>query len=362
MLTISLVKPLARSPSAWRSIRNYAENIAESAEERFVVRLHGAKTEPLRVKLPGARRELRSEVSRSNVVHLTHQLLSPHIASVRPLPTVITLHDFIPMLFASKRVGLARVWAWTFARSARALDGLPLLFANSECTARDAHRELDIDRDRIRVVPVSVSRAFYQSARPSATLPNVPEGPVVLSVGTGFPNKNLPLLLAAMSQPDLHHATLVRVGTALSGAHAAQVSSLGIGSRVVELGELPLDGLLSAMARATVLAQPSIYEGFGMPVAEAMAFGLPVVCSDGGALPEVAAEAARVVHLERRDYGPMNHDDVRNFAQALASIIDSPQEQERLRLAGFANVRRFHPDTIGPQLLDGYNEVIRRWS
>ncbi|MEO8538564.1 MAG: glycosyltransferase family 1 protein [bacterium] len=355
------MKPRSSTPNGWRSIANYANNIAEAGAGHFTTSLYGATTDPIRNLLSGTHRRLAREIQSPDVVHLTHQTIAPYVHATRRTPSVVTLHDFIPVMFRARTIGLDRLWAYTFKRSGRALRDLPLVFANSDCTARDASRELGLDPARIITIPVSVARVFYSGASGVSPMAGLPDRPFVLSLGTRFYNKNLPLLIEALGRPELAGVPLVRVGGALSEAQLALAERAGVRDRLFELGELPLEDLLSAMASAAVLAQPSVYEGFGMPVAEAMAFGLPVVCSDGGALPEVAVDAARVVPIRQKRYGPPEPEDVRDFAAALASVIHDPAELARLRAAGFANARRFHPDTVGPQLLAGYNEVIRRW-
>jgi len=361
MLRVALLKPTSRGPNSWRSIRNYAENIVESSLGLFDVEEVDVTSDPARSLMDGSRLRIRGRVSDADVVHLTHNWLGPYIRALASKPTVLTLHDFLPSMFEEASPA-AKFMRWRFDRLQRGIGQLPLVFANSECTARDAVEQLGILPEQVMAVPVAIARAFYEERPPAARVPGLPEGPVVLSIGSHAAYKNLPLLLTAMAEPELRGASLLRVGTRFSGEQERLINHLGIGGRVFEAGGPDLVRLLGLMRTATVLAQPSVYEGFGMPVAEAMAAGLPVVCSDGGALPEVAGDGAWIVPLEQKRYGQVNYNDVRKFAEGLATVIESPQVQEELRHRGAANARRFHPETIGPRMRAAYEQVVERAS
>jgi glycosyltransferase involved in cell wall biosynthesis len=171
----------------------------------------------------------------------------------------------------------------------------------------------------------------------------------VLSVGNDRAYKNMPALLEAMAQPALREANLVRNGP-LTKAHREQIEALGLSGRVTPVQGLD-DSLLACLYSASdALAQPSIAEGFGIPVIEAMACGLPVVTTDGGALQEVAGRAGIVVPL-----GPENFP--ARFAEALAGAIAQPRARAE---AGLERAREFAPERVLPSLLAAYEAALAR--
>ena len=122
---------------------------------------------------------------------------------------------------------------------------------------------------------------------------------------------------------------------------------MGVADRVEWTGYLDDAGLLRAYQDADVLALLSRYEGFGLPVLEAMACGTPVVCSNAASLPEVAGAAARLV-------AP---DDVAGAAAALKDILTDPAEAARLRAAGLAQAQKFSWRAAAESVLRLYGEL-----
>ena len=171
------------------------------------------------------------------------------------------------------------------------------LIAISESTRQDAVRVLGIAPERIRTIYPGVPDAFFD---PPAALVNEVRArygllrPFVLSVGTIEPRKNVGMLLDAfesLPQSLRDHWDLVVAGP-VGWAADAMVARL---RSVRYLGYVPEPDLPPLMAAAGVLAYPSLYEGFGFPVAQAMAAGVPVITSNLSSLPEVAGNAALLV-------------------------------------------------------------------
>jgi alpha-1,3-rhamnosyl/mannosyltransferase len=123
---------------------------------------------------------------------------------------------------------------------------------------------------------------------------------------------------------------------------------LNVAAHVEWLGYLDEAGLLRAYQEADVLALLSRYEGFGLPVLEAMACGTPVVCSNVASLPEVAGDAARLV-------AP---DDLAGAAAALRNVLTDSAEAARLRAAGLVRARAFTWHTTAAAVLQTYAEVL----
>jgi glycosyltransferase involved in cell wall biosynthesis len=225
------------------------------------------------------------------------------------------------------------------------------LLAVSGSVARDVRDRLAVPPARIRVVPNALPGGLIRMPREVAeeTLArnghSLPGGARVLSVGHTVGYKNLPLLIDAMSEPRMRGAVLVRVGERFNRQLRQKARALIAEGRLVELGPLSGECLSAAYSACDVLAQPSVAEGFGYPVIEAQACGLPVVCSDGGALPEIAGNGAVVISLASADPAA-------EFAGALARVLGESELAERLRLAGYRNVERFAPSSVGPLLIE----------
>lgn len=175
------------------------------------------------------------------------------------------------------------------------------LIAISECTKSDAVRILGLPPEKIEVIYPGVAEEFFRvpgDARIGIGLAYDLTKPYVLFVGTIEPRKNLAALLDAweLLAPDLRsHFDLVVIG-APGWGDPGVLNRLRAGVAGVRyLGYVPEEDLPAVTAGATVFVYPSLYEGFGLPVAQAMAAGVPIVTSNVSSLPEIAADAALLV-------------------------------------------------------------------
>ncbi len=199
------------------------------------------------------------------------------------------------------------------------------LIAVSENTKADAVRLAGLDPERIEVIYSGVPEVYFGAqARPS-------EQPYVLYLGAIEPRKNVDTLLDAWSGFRFRGD----FDLAIAGANgwAAEKTLTRLASRpagVRYLGYVPEDELPGLMAGASAFVYPSLYEGFGFPVAQAMAAGVPVITSNTSCLPEVAGDGALFV-------------DPRSVAEiraAMEKLLASPALQQELRAAGVARARR----------------------
>ncbi|MBX5441077.1 MAG: glycosyltransferase family 4 protein, partial [Solirubrobacteraceae bacterium] len=175
--------------------------------------------------------------------------------------------------------------------------------------------------------------------------------PIALSVSARRPHKNLPRLLEALALIPAERRPVLVVpgyGTFHDDALAADVARLGIAGDVRMLGWVDDAELEGLYAEAAVFVFPSLYEGFGLPVLEAMARGVPVACSDRGALREVAGDAARVFDPERP----------RAIADAIEAILADPALADRLRAAGREQAARFTWPKAAQGVLAGYERAL----
>jgi glycosyltransferase involved in cell wall biosynthesis len=196
--------------------------------------------------------------------------------------------------------------------------------------------------ERYRLLPAADVEAF-RAAR------GLPEA-FVFAVGTLEPRKNLVGLLQAYaklpsSRPPLYVAggTGWRVGPIFD-----TVQRLGLADQVTFLGFVPEDELPLWYNAARLFAFPSLYEGFGLPVLEAMACGTPVITSTAASLPEVAGQAARMV-------APL---DSEGLAHEMERVLDDPQIRMEMRAAGRIQASRFSWRAMTDQTVASYARAL----
>ena len=221
-----------------------------------------------------------------------------HVLPLVHPPAVATIHDLGYRYFPEAHTQRARLYLeWGTRHNARASR---LIVADSRATRDDLMRFYGVPEGKIRVA--------YPGVRPDLTPVRDPglvkatldrygiSSPYALYVGTLQPRKNLARLIEAFARV-LEPCRLVLAGKKgwLYSDVLRRAESLGICHRVVFTGYVPDEDLPALLSGASLFAFPSLYEGFGLPVLEAMACGVPVVCSDVSSLPEVAGDAALLV-------------------------------------------------------------------
>jgi glycosyltransferase involved in cell wall biosynthesis len=238
----------------------------------------------------------------------------------------------------------------------RFLSAADMIIAVSECTKRDAMRLYGTPADKIHVVPEGVDARFKRVTHPGrlahirATY-SLPER-FVLCVGTIEPRKNLPVLfeaLASRRERNLEMWDLAIVGKPgwLYEPTFRRVTELGLQDRVRFVGYVGDHDLPAIYSAASVLAMPSRYEGFGLPVLEAMACGTPVVCSNMSSLPEVAGGAALLV-------AP---DDVQGWEEAITHVLNDGTLRAGMCERGLAQAARFTWEQAARQTSDLYRHI-----
>jgi glycosyltransferase involved in cell wall biosynthesis len=358
---VLLVQPI--EGARWRSITAYADSLANMLREA------GAEVDvaeapwfnpPSLVRglrrrwwlAPPVQAALRGEY---DLVHLTDHALAHHIGRfTRRLPVVVTCHDLMQLRLSGYYTTRRERWLKQafLRRSIAALPRADAVIAVSEFT-RAQLKEHFGSAFESTVVPNVVRPAFRPvpraeaEARLRATGIELPPAPRVMSVGNDRAYKNLDALIEAMALPALAHVSLVRVGP-FTKRHRALAEALGVLRRTALVRPIDDAALADVYAACDVLAQPSLGEGFGIPVIEAMACGIPVVVSDGGALPEVAGGAGFVVPLGASGFPA-------RFGQALLRAIGHPGEFAR-DAAPRADL--FRPAAVTPELLHAYARAL----
>lgn len=265
--------------------------------------------------------------------------------------TVLTVHDLIPLRLPRQSTLQARLlFRWTMALALRTAR---FVIAVSEATRRDLSRWFRVPGDRVSVIPEATDPAFYP--RSSAEIETVrrryglPDS-FVLYVGSNKPHKNLPRLVEAWAQITEHgiRNTLVLAGPwdPRYPEPRRRAEQLGL-ENVRWLGPVPEADLPALYSAATLFVFPSLYEGFGLPVLEAMACGVPVVCSDTSSLPEVAGDAALRV----------NPTDVEALAAAIEHALADEALRADLRATGLERARQFTWEAVAQKTLGVYRQM-----
>jgi glycosyltransferase involved in cell wall biosynthesis len=275
-------------------------------------------------------------IGRADVFHVSNQIRN----FPKKIKLTATIYDLtcrlMPELHTAANIRADESLAKNILQKA---DGL---IAISENTRADAIRLLDLDPERVQVIYPGVPEVYF-GAQPTPA-----ERPYVLYVGTVEPRKNVDTLLDAWQGFRLRHDfDLVIVGSSGWGSAKTMTRLLSRPQGVRYLGYVPEDELPGLTAGATAFLYPSLYEGFGFPVAQAMAAGVPVITSNTSCLPEVAGEGALLV-------------DPRSPAEiqaALEKLLTSQTLRDQLRTAGTARARQYRWDACARQSLEFFRRL-----
>ena len=287
---------------------------------------------------------------RADVMHGLDFTAPPSLGT----PRVVTIYDLAYLThpqYATPR--LVRYLSAVVPRSLRRADAI---VAISERTAADLATYYGVSRERITVITPGVDGSFapVTDAQALATIDARYrlEHPLTLAVGTIEPRKNFDQLIAAFAQARRQPggprmlAIAGRRGWLYEGVFRA-IEEYDVGGAVRFLEYVPDADLATLYSTADALAMPSAYEGFGIPVIEAMACGTPVICSDGGALPEVAGAAALVVPVG----------DIGQLAEALVEVTSDTVLCERMRVLGLNRASQFRWEHAARQHLEVYRRI-----
>ena len=268
-------------------------------------------------------------------------------------PVVLTIHDVSyarqPRWYPYRQGWLRQAF---YRRSARAAAEIVTDSAFSAGEIREAYR---IGRDRITVVPLGVSGTFTPCAPISmARLPEDLAGPFVLHVGDLHERRNLPMLMDAVLRArrrvpllTLVLAGLDRGGTATLVEIAARAGAPGA---IRVLGVVDDDVLRSLYCGAVALTYPSRYEGFGLPVLEAMASGTPVVAARAASIPEVLGDAGIL----------LEPDDVDGWTASIVRLVEDRNAREQMRADGVARAATFTWARTARATLEVYRRAAER--
>lgn len=287
----------------------------------------------------------------SDLYHASDFVLPP----VRTARSVLTVHDLSFLTTpqcadAGLRTFLGRAVPASVKRAGHIL-------SDSENTRQDLIHLLGVPEDKVTVVYPGVEARFGRQ-EDAAELSRVRiqygigDGPFVLGLGTLEPRKNWPALIRAWArlrrENRIAHRLVIGGGKGwLSEGIFEAAETCGFRSEIVFTGFVADADLPTLYSAADVFVLPSLYEGFGIPVLEAMACGVPVVCSNNSSLPEAAGEAAVLVDTT----------DSAALAAAIACVVEDAGLRTQLQSRGLRQVQRFTWDAAARSLLTAYERA-----
>jgi glycosyltransferase involved in cell wall biosynthesis len=296
---------------------------------------------------------------RGDVFHVVDHAYAHLVACLPATRTVVTCHDLMLLKLARGDFGargpVPRVALALLTFATRFLGRAARVIAVSQAAAEDLVRHIGLPRERIAIIPHGVDPMLGLSpdsnarAKARARL-GLESHPVLLHVGNHWFYKNLEGVLSALARlrgSNGKAPLLVKAGDRLTPSQHALARALGVEDRVLEVGHVPFEELRALYWAADVLVYPSLWEGFGWPVLEAMACGTPVVCSDRGALGEVGGEGVAVVDPDKPG----------EIADAVERVLSDGEYRRRLVEAGLERARKFTWERAGAELCEVYEAV-----
>lgn len=303
-----------------------------------------------------AQRFLRTRMHHYDIVH-DNQSLSYGIWSIaKQIPTVATIHHPITV---DRDIAVRSVrpfwkklkhlrWFSFIGMQKRVSRTLRRIITVSECARVDIAREFRIPGDRFTVVPNGINTNLFYP------MPGIQRDPnrIIVTNSSDVPLKGLYYLLHAVADISRKRPIrLVVVGAPKkNGGISRLIRSLEIGHLITFTGRISDAAFVRHYARAALAVVSSVYEGFGLPAGEAMACGVPVISTTGGALPEVVGDTGVLVP-------PKN---AKALARAIVDLLDHPQRAEDLGRRGYQRVQRhFTWRRAAEKTISAYREVIR---
>ena len=275
---------------------------------------------------------------------------------------VVTVHDLTPLVFPEHfLVGVRGRAKWLVQK--HLLHKASRVIVDSECSGRDVRDIGGIREEKIRVVYLSADKAFKKTSNVNSQLSivkkfSLPEN-FLLYVGDATWNKNLPRLIEAVKKTK---HKLVLVGKVWPPAQRASgpegevnsnpwnsdlrkvLNDIENDEQFIRLGFVSNEDLVKIYNLATAIIMPSIYEGFGLPVLEAMSSGCPVITTRGGSLPEVAGDAVLYVDPESET----------SIKEGIERMFSEPKLWDELSKKGFEQAKKFSIEKMMRDLINIY--------
>jgi glycosyltransferase involved in cell wall biosynthesis len=302
-----------------------------------------------------ARQFLRNRRHNYDIVH-DNQGLSYALMAIKDwLPTIATIHHpitvdrKIAMRSAATLWRKMQQWRWYsfIGMQKRVARRLSHIITVSKTAGQDISCDFNIAPDRFRIIPNGINTDLF------FPIPEIQreKNRLIVTNSADMPLKGLYYLLRAVSKvAQTHPVKLTVVGTAQKNGYSqGLIQKLGIGNLVTFTGRIANEQFVREYAKATAAVVPSVYEGFGLPVGEAMACAVPVISTTGGALPEVVGDAGFLVPAA----------DHHALASAILRVLENPQQAQKIGRAGYRRVQQhFTWSKAAEKTVAAYREAI----
>lgn len=354
--TVTLIRD--QPAEGWLSMERYADGLLGG----FAEISHGftlqAMVPPIQWPLPRGQLLRRmvfypfwAKKHASALYHVLDHSYGHLLFALPPEKTIITFHDLAPLLFPGHAMGVSGL-AWRIAlrgalRAAR-------IITVSDFTRQELLQRFSLDPERVITIPEAVESRFHPLSMQelAAARQNYPWSgqKLLLHVGSTQPRKNLEGLIEILHclYREGLKPQLLQVGGTPTLAQKSLIERYALQNDIHFLGKVSDDELVMLYNLAHVFVFPSLYEGFGFPTLEAMACGVPVVCSTLSSLPEVAGDAALLVHPR----------DTYAFAEAVANVFTRPSLADEMKQKGFARAQAFSWRRTADETLTLYRQLL----
>jgi glycosyltransferase involved in cell wall biosynthesis len=306
-----------------------------------------------------------------DIIHYTwFDLFFRTLPLIKKKPTIVTIHDVMPLVF-SEHYPIGVKGKINSLIQKRSLENCKFVITDSNQSRKDIIKYLKVKPEKIKVVYLAASKEYREldditlmRAKRKLKLPDN----FLLYVGDVNYVKNLPLLIQSFADlkksKDYRYLKLLLIGEAFMKrvdnidhpelASIKRVNNLirelDLESEIFRLGFVEIEELAAIYNLATIYIQPSFYEGFGLPVLEAMSCGVPVICARGGSLEEVSGNASLY-------FDPKS---VNSLSGAIKRLLEDKALRIKLIEQGLLNVQSFSWEKVASQTIEVYKQALEK--
>jgi glycosyltransferase involved in cell wall biosynthesis len=277
----------------------------------------------------------------ADIVHATAQVIAPVVFIRRPRRLIITVHDLAPMRYPFEIRDLSEKIQWIL--TPKALKKIDLIIAISEFTKKELIKMLNIEEEKIRMIYQGVNHSLYRPMDKESCRKHFglnPNKKYILYVASNLYHKRMDLAKRVFEEVRKSREDVVFI--------KAGYSEKLLGENILSFGWIKEDDMPKLFNSADVYLHTSEYEGFGLPILEAMACGIPVVASRRASIPEIVGKAGKLVDLDDKEC-------VKEFAEAILQILD---KNIRIDRPALERSMEFSWEKTARETLEVYTEVL----